>query len=233
VELFIDEDRSGGTHTNDNNAFAYHITSGNSTVEYDAMDMYGTGTTNKVNYRNHFPEFKRSFVGNHYYWEFSMMVLKNTYTPSSVLADHNAALAVGKQMGLTVNYCDNDGLTENPKTRDNFISSKYVPQANYNDSYMNASLFGSLILSDNNTTEISSLEIENSVKIWLDNSKQLHFSWDESWSQPIVLLTDLSGRTIKLLDSKINSFDLSSLSYGCYLLVLKEKNRLVTHKVIL
>ena len=153
VELFIDEDRSGGTHTFDNNAFAYHITGGNSSLSYTAVDIWGSNwANNKVDYSNHLPEFVRAFDGNHYYWEFSLMALKNTFTPTATPADHKATLSVGKRMGLTVAYCDNDNPNENPLVRDNFIASKYVPQANYNDSYMNATLFGSLLLADDNTT---------------------------------------------------------------------------------
>ena len=234
VELFIDEDRSGGTHTNDNNAFAYHITGGNSSVEYDAIDIFGAGTSNKVNYQNHFPEFKRDWDGKHYFWEFSLMVLKNTFTPTAVPTEHNATLTVGKRMGLTVNYCDNDGLTENPKTRDNFISSKYVPQANYNDSYMNASLFGSLILADNNTTDIQPVVIDNSIGIWVDNSKRLNLKMDDSWNLPTIQITDVSGRI--LAEQKVNTnskIDVSMLLHGCYLVILKENNHSITQKIIL
>ncbi len=232
VEVFIDEDRSGGTHTNDNNAFAYHITSGNSTVEYDAIDIYSTGTTNKVNYRNHLPEFKRVFDGNHYYWEFSMMAIKNTFTPTNDPNLFKSTLTIGKKIGLSVAYCDNDGLTENPKTRDNFIGSKYLTSADQNNSYINASLFGSLILADNTSTDVQNINIEKTVSAWINSSKKLNISYDISWSQPIILLTDLSGRTIQQLDTKINTFDVSSLSHGCYLIVLKQNDKCVTTKII-
>ena len=233
VEVFIDEDRSGGTHTNDNNAFAYHITSGNSTVEYDAIDIFGTGSTNKVNYRSHFPEFKRRFDGNHYYWEFSLMAIKNTFTPTNDPNLFKSVLSVGKKMGLSVAYCDNDGLTESPKTRDNFIGSKYLTSADQNNSYINASLFGSLILADNNTTNVQNIDIKNTVRAWVNSSKQLNISWDNSWSNPIILLTDLFGKTIQQFDSKINTFDISSFNHGCYLVVIKENNNTVTRKIIL
>jgi hypothetical protein len=195
--------------------------------------MFGTGSTNKVNYRNHFPEFKRRFDGKHYYWEFSLMAIKNTFLPTNDPNLFKSTLSIGKKMGLSVAYCDNDGLTESPKTRDNFIGSKYLSSADQNNSYINASLFGSLVLVDNNTTENVYIKSEKSVKTWLSASKQLNISWDDSWSHPSILLTDLYGRIIKQLDATINTFDISSLNHGCYLIVLKENNKSVTHKVIL
>ena len=45
VEVFIDEDRSGGNHERNNNAFAYHVS-----LFYDAIDLDANG--NGVNYKN-------------------------------------------------------------------------------------------------------------------------------------------------------------------------------------
>jgi len=154
VELFIDEDRSGGLHETNNNAFAYHITNGNASVEYDAIDMWNT---ERVNYRNHFPEFKRVKNGTVYTWEFSMMVLNSSYTPTSVLDNYRPALTVGKKMGFSAAYCDDDHSSANP-VRDHFIASKYQTQANSNESYKNASIFGLLQLVAEPTA------IPNSVK---------------------------------------------------------------------
>ncbi len=138
VEIFIDENRSGEDHLYDNNAFAYHITGGHTTSEYDAIDMW---SNTRVNYKDHFPEFKRVQNGNVHTWEFSMMVLKDTYTPSGTPENFKAPLAAGKSMGFSAAYCDNDNSAINPK-RDHFIASKYLTQANSNESYKNASHFG-------------------------------------------------------------------------------------------
>jgi hypothetical protein len=138
VEVFIDENRSGGVHETNNNAFAYHITGGNSTSEYDAIDMWGS---TRVNYRDHFPEFKRVQNGNVHTWEFSMMVLKDTYTPGSVPGDFKSTLQADKRMGFSAAYCDDDHSSSNPQ-RDHFIASKYQTAAESNNSYINASIFG-------------------------------------------------------------------------------------------
>lgn len=138
VEIFIDENHSGGNHETTNNAFAYHITGGNSTVEYDAIDIWGTS---RVNYRNHLPEFKRGINGNVYTWEFSMMVVTAAFTPGSSPGSFKSTLQAGKEMGFTAAYCDNDNSAVNPK-RDNFIGSKYLTQANSDNSWKDASIFG-------------------------------------------------------------------------------------------
>jgi len=138
VEIFIDENHSGGIHETNNNAFAYHITGGNSTVEYDAIDIWGSS---RVNYRNHLPEFKRGKNGNVYTWEFSMMVVNEAFTNGSSPAGFKSTLKAGKEMGFTAAYCDDDQSSANPQ-RDNFIGSKYLTQANSDNSWKNASVFG-------------------------------------------------------------------------------------------
>jgi hypothetical protein len=138
VEVFIDENHSGGNHETNNNAFAYHITGGNSTVDYDAIDIWGSS---RVNYRDHFPEFKRNKNGNVYTWEFSLMVVTDAFTPGSSPAAFKSTLKAGKEMGFTAAYCDDDQSSANPQ-RDNFIGSKYLTQANSDNSWKDASVFG-------------------------------------------------------------------------------------------
>jgi len=62
-----------------------------------------------------------------------------------MLEDFKSPLETGKKMGFTAAYCDNDNSATNP-VRDNFIASKYLTQANSNESYKNATHFGLLQL---------------------------------------------------------------------------------------
>lgn len=160
VEIFIDEDKSGGTHETTNNAFAYHITGGNTNTDYDAADMW---STIKVNYKDHFPEFSRVKNGNVYTWEFSMIILNKDYTPTSVINDFRPQLTVNKKMGFAAAYCDDDQSTAAPQ-RDNFIASKYQTQANSNESYKNASVFGLLQLVEGPTTTANSIPETDFIK---------------------------------------------------------------------
>lgn len=161
VEIFLDENRSGGIHETNNNAFAYHITGGNSQTEYDAVDLW---SNTRVNYKDHFPEFSRGSIGHLYFWEFSLAVLKDTYTPGADIPTHQSFLEKDHKMGFSVAYCDNDNSAINPQ-RDNFIASRYLSQANSNNSYINASLFGLMILKDDESSSSSGTFIPKDSEI--------------------------------------------------------------------
>jgi hypothetical protein len=59
-------------------------------------------------------------------------------------------------MGFAAAYCDDDQSSAAPQ-RDNFIASKYQTQANSNESYKNASVFGLLELVEGPTTIANSI----------------------------------------------------------------------------
>jgi ethanolamine utilization protein EutQ (cupin superfamily) len=177
VEVFIDEDHSGGLHVFDNsdnlgdnaeNAFSYHIVpdrqpaDGDTVKSFVVCDIDGTSWGDKTipNYAGHFPDFTLKRNGNKYIWEFSMKVYKDTYDAS----DPEASLAelVGdKMMGMSVAYCDND----TPNTdRDNFFGSVWVPEANYNDHWKNADWYGTLKLTYGPQSENHAPEVLNSIE---------------------------------------------------------------------
>jgi len=75
--------------------------------------------------------------------------MKYNDTYKDTLANKDSAmvrLQVGKVMGLSLAYCDNDNFNENPKTRDNFFGSVWVLPAACNDHWMNADYFGTIKL---------------------------------------------------------------------------------------
>ncbi|MBN2000583.1 T9SS type A sorting domain-containing protein [candidate division KSB1 bacterium] len=142
VEIFFDEDASGGDHTLNQNAFAYHITAGNDEDDFEAMDL--TANYRAMNYSDHF-NGKIEYAGGVYTWELAMLVYNEDYDPDKT-DNPTEQLEIGKLSGLSIAYCDNDNPNENPKTRDNFIGSVEVPRANYNDHWMNADFFGKVLL---------------------------------------------------------------------------------------
>jgi hypothetical protein len=159
VEIFIDENKSGGLHVFDNNptwgqnaenAFSYHMATtkpadGGTTSDLVACDISGTdwGAAQKIeNYESHFPDFKMKRTGNVYTYEFSMIVFDDTYTNASP-STSVVTLTENKLMGMSMAYCDND-LPDG--ARDNFFGSVWVPAAEYNDHWMNANGFGSVRL---------------------------------------------------------------------------------------
>ncbi len=150
VEVFIDEDKSGGVHNYEDteNAFAYHIVvdapeEGEVNNDFVVCDMTGPVTT--VNYASHFPELAMKKTGNQYTWEFSLAVYDDTYDNSNPEASR-VDLSEGKITGLSLAYCDNDDPEEEPKTRDNFFGSVWVPENEYNDHWINADGFGTIEL---------------------------------------------------------------------------------------
>jgi hypothetical protein len=166
VEIFIDEDKSGGLHVfdgtgntatkwgeNAENAFSYHIVpdeepeDGGIVNDKVVCDIGGTnwGAAQTIpDYASHFPDFAITKSGNTYYWEFSMKVYADTYDDANP-EDSRVELTLGKEMGMTVAYCDND---KNDNERDNFFGSVWVPEERYNDHWKNADDYGTLVLEE-------------------------------------------------------------------------------------
>jgi hypothetical protein len=167
IEVFIDEDKSGDLHvfdgtgstgrewgTNAENAFAYHIYAdfpkeGQVTAKCYVYDLAGTSWSDakSMNYTSHLPTFALRKTGNKAVWEFSLIVYNDTY--EDTMSNKNSArvrLHSGKVMGLSLAYCDNDKPDVNPKTRDKFFGSVWVPAPAYNDHWMNADYFGTIKL---------------------------------------------------------------------------------------
>ncbi len=178
LEVFIDEDHSKGPHIFDDeilgenaeNAFAYHIHcrfpfNGETTDSIRVQDIAGTGWDNRIDpvYNHHFEDFKIRLLDNVVYWEFSLKVYDDTYI-NNAPENSRVTLSEDKIMGLSLAYCDNDDINENPATRDNFIGSVWVPEKAYNDHWENSDYFGvAQLIAD--TTYPSSLIANNSENI--------------------------------------------------------------------
>jgi len=171
LEVFIDENKSGGPHLFDNvperasNAFAYHLmvnalAGGATQTEFKAMDLVGTDWwPNDLNwnpdYSDHFEGFAMKRAGEKSIYEFALRVYNDDYKIgtnadlSGTATKHGnenriVTLTDGKVMGFTVAYCDNDS---NDGQRDHFFGSVPVSFADRNESWQNANPFGSLTLS--------------------------------------------------------------------------------------
>ena len=153
MEVFIDEDMSGGLHVfddnptwgmNSENAFSYHIAvdapaDGETASDFVVCDIDGTNWPAVImNYADHFPELTMKKVGNKYYYEFSMAVYDDSYDDSNMEASR-VTLVGNKEMAMSMAYCDNDTPGT---TRDNFFGSVWVPESAFNDHWKNADGFG-------------------------------------------------------------------------------------------
>lgn len=142
VEIFLDEDRSGGDHQYSASAWAYHVSTLGEVVDY--------GEDLKPHLYNDHVKSVRNQAGDTTYWEMSVAVYDSTYT----LEGPNApvTLTEGKRMGFTLAYCDNDGGTQ----RESFVGSVNTPEHLANEGYLNADGFGTLELLPPATSGIKS-----------------------------------------------------------------------------
>jgi hypothetical protein len=132
-EIFLDEDFSGGDHQFNHNAFAYHMS-----LDNQAIDI---GTDGKPHNYSHHVESRWKQQGNKVVWELAIDIYTDAYVDGS---DDNApiSLSAGKVMGLMLAYCDNDG----GELRENFIGSEVVLSGPKDRGWIDAGLFGSLVL---------------------------------------------------------------------------------------
>ena len=140
LEIFLDEDHSGGEHQYNHNAFAYHMS-----LDNRAIDM---GVDGKPHDYSHHTDSAWKQTGNKIVWEVAIDIYTDSYEDG---AEDNTPirLSAGKVMGLMVAYCDNDGS----ELRENFIGSESVPSGPKDRGWIDAGLFGSLILVDQQETE--------------------------------------------------------------------------------
>ena len=135
VEIFIDEDYSGGDHQYNHNAFAYHMS-----LDNQAIDM---GTDERPHNYSHHVESRWKQSGNKVVWEIAIDIYTDDYIDGSV-DNEPVTLHAGKVMGLMLAYCDNDGS----ELRENFVGSESVPSGPKDRGWIDAGLFGTLQLVD-------------------------------------------------------------------------------------
>lgn len=156
LEIFIDEDASGGEHRTSHNAFAYHLA-----LDNQVPDI---GTNGKAQlYNDHVENSWRSY--QHYrIWESKIHVFADTYQDNQPAILHSSLhssqqktavkpsnnvsvkLSVDKKLGFMLAYCDNDGSSG----REHFIGSHVIdgqgPNNDKNLGYKTADVFGKLKL---------------------------------------------------------------------------------------
>ncbi|QXP59593.1 CBM9 family sugar-binding protein [Olleya sp. HaHaR_3_96] len=134
VEVFIDEDNSGGEHQYNHNAFAYHIALDGNVVDIAPNNI-------PTLYNNHVIS-KRTSVGNTSIWELKINIFDASFVDGK--QNNPVVLNPNKKMGFAIAYCDND----TSKTRENFIGSEIIEGEDKNRGWIDASVFGTLILKE-------------------------------------------------------------------------------------
>lgn len=132
VEVFIDEDNSGGNHKFNHQAFAYHVS-----TEGHAIDK---NTLQETVFFDDHVDVQRSQEGNRYLWEMAIKLFDNQFDESTT---NNIPVKIfaQKSIGFSIAYGDNDGNN----SRENFMGSKKTHGDQNNDGYINADVFGSIL----------------------------------------------------------------------------------------
>lgn len=219
LEVFIDENRSKGNHLQNNNAFAYHVS-----TYYDAIDMSPSGAG--VNYKDNI-DVVMDTIGTHKYrWELAIKNYDDTFDPNNPEASR-VYLHHDKLMGFSLAYCDNDET----KLRENFIGSTVMPPDHSNDNYITADYFGTMLLVDPNYTggtAVVNYKHSQVLKVYPNPvCSYLTIVYDgELLKDNFIEIRDLTGRVLLKLNSissnqKIN---VENLKNGVYTVHLSASN---------
>ncbi len=133
LEIFMDEDASGGNHQYSYNAFAYHIA-----LDGKVADI---GPDEAPRFYDDHCTTRRVTTGNVSTWEVAIKIFDgNKYEDGG--DNIPKMLKAGKKMGFALAYCDNDHSPE----RENFIGSVRVEGEDKNRGWIDAGIFGLLEL---------------------------------------------------------------------------------------
>lgn len=134
VEVFIDEDNSGGLHQFSHNAYGYHVA-----LDGHVVDL---GPDRQPRLFDDHLRSARQTEGKLSHWEMAVKVFPEP--PEGMEPREPVLLSAGKKLGFAVAYCDNDGSLE----RENFIGSVFILGEDKNQAWINADILGTLILVD-------------------------------------------------------------------------------------
>ncbi|MEN8202751.1 MAG: sugar-binding protein [Bacteroidota bacterium] len=248
LELFLDEDVSGGDHKLDENAFAYHLTvnapeDGSSESAFHACDLGADWAV--MDYANHIPGLSMKKTGNSYCYEFALGVYDDAYDHNNSEASR-VALTGNKEMGMSMAYCDNDAPDGE---RDNFFGSVWVPREAFNDHWQNADGFGRIRLINDETSLNHAVEVTGDIEDYellcypnpFSDLLHVNLNLSTAYSGPAsVLIYDMAGRSILhqkdiYLSGGIGyvSLEMSGESRGMYLLKVragKEHHSMILNK---
>ena len=224
VEIFIDEDRSGGDHQQNNNAFAYHVS-----LSYDAIDLDENGQG--INYKDHIMVEMDTIGPNTYLWEIAVKIYDESYDENDPEASR-VDLMNDKLMGFAIAYCDNDETT----SRENFISNRELTEATANDMYKNADHFGPMVLMDPLSTNVISTPNNFDVRIYPNPARDyLRIETNSaSLTRKSVSLFTMSGRLVRsgFFNENTHTVKINDLEAGMYILNIVQDNTSVSRKII-
>lgn len=131
VEVFIDEDQSGGNHKFNHQAFAYHVSTDGHAIDKNTLEE-------TVFFDDHL-KVERSQEGNKHLWELAVQLYDVSFDQNS---DRNESVKIEAQkvIGFSIAYGDNDGNNH----RENFMGSKKTHGINNDEGYTHSDVFGQI-----------------------------------------------------------------------------------------
>ncbi|RYY76913.1 MAG: PKD domain-containing protein [Gammaproteobacteria bacterium] len=133
VELFIDENKNGGQHGYNTSAWAYHISTYGDVVD---------STTGGAKLLNDHIDSRLVSNGTQHYWELRIRIYGEDYADWK--SNTPLQLYAGKLMGFSACYIDNDGSSQ----RESMMGSVDTQGHKNNQGYLDASVFGSMLLTE-------------------------------------------------------------------------------------
>ncbi len=135
LEVFVDEDASGGNHQYNYNAFAYHVALDGNVVDIQPDTSIAFFNEHCIN--------RRITRGAQSTWELAIKIFDgNNYSNEPGSVNVPKRLYSGKKIGFALAYCDNDHSPE----REHFIGSVPVNGPDKNRGWLDAGIFGLLVL---------------------------------------------------------------------------------------
>ena len=136
VEIFVDEDASGGNHQYDYNAFAYHIALDGNVVDIGPREANGNAVPLLFNHHIQ-SKWRRAADTHELHWEIKIALYDDNYLPNQ--QHQSVRLAANKTIGFMLAYCDADGAGK----REHFIGSYPITPVNgdKNLGYITADVF--------------------------------------------------------------------------------------------
>lgn len=135
LEIFLDEDASGGNHQYNYNAFAYHIN-----LDGKVVDIAPDSTFRFFDNHCLTRRITRDHIST---WEIAIRIFDGNQLEASGESIPKL-LKAGKKMGFALAYCDNDRSAQ----RENFMGSVPIAGEDKNQGWINADVFGALELID-------------------------------------------------------------------------------------
>ena len=234
VEVFIDENHSRGDYSGTYQAFAYH-------TDTSGHICYARGNYGWEQLNDHIKMKVKKVAPHTYDWEYEIKVFNDSYNPLNTNIPD--ILTVGKLMGWSVAYNDNDGGT----MRQSMFGSKFIAGTDKNISYYNSSAFGqiNLVMPADTGTEIINTAISkhpepNSMECqMLNNGNKLQLRFNSSNTGIYeVQVFDITGKLIvnkkimKTLRQQDETIDTSAFHQGMYLIRANGSGRVYTSKII-